>query len=114
MEQALQFYSHVVAIISGLFFWAGFFIFGIIAYRYSKVFNKQTFYLFMMLAPSGILLYSILLIIKISVGQGNFGLNNAIQIAAYLFFALSAALTLISVVKFNDVLNALMKYKEGK
>lgn len=114
MEQILQFYSHIMAIISGLIFWAGFFIFGMIAYRYSKVFGKQTFYLFMMIAPSGILLYSLLLIVKISVTYNNTGLNNIIQITAYLFFVLSVLLTLISILRFNNILDSLLKYKGEK
>lgn len=112
MEQILQFYSYIMAIISGLIFWAGFFIFGMIAYRYSKVFGKQTFYLFMMIAPSGILLYSLLLIVKISIN--NTGLNNIIQITAYLFFVLSVLLTLISILRFNNILDSLSKYKGEK
>lgn len=112
MGQTLQFYSHIIAILSGIIFWIGFFIFGMIAYRYSKVFNKQTFYLFMMIAPSGILLYSLLLIIKISVTYNNPALNNIIQIMAYLFFVLSVFLTFISVLKFNSILDSLLKYRE--
>ncbi len=111
MEQTLQIYSYMMAILSGLFFWAGFFIFGLIAYRYSKVFNKQTFYIFLMLAPSGILLYSILLMIKISFASGSPEFNNIIQIIAYLFFVLSAVFTLVAILRFNNILDALMKYK---
>jgi len=114
MEQILQFYTHIAAILSGMIFWVGFFVFGLIAYRYSRVFNKQTFYLFMMTAPSGILIYSILLILKIAVATNNPSLNNIIQITAYMFFVLSVVFTLISFLKFNDVLNVLLKYKGEK
>lgn len=113
MEQILQFYSYIMAILSGLIFWVGFFIFGMIAYRYSKVFGKQTFYMFMMTAPSGILVYSLLLIVKISV-TNNTELNNIIQITAYLFFVLSVLLTLISILRFNNILDSLSKYKGEK
>ncbi|MCX7698345.1 MAG: hypothetical protein N2114_02630, partial [Candidatus Goldbacteria bacterium] len=110
MEQTLQFYTHIISIISGLLFWAGFFILGMIAYRYSKVFNKQTFYIFLMTAPSGILIYSLLLIIKISITATNPEINNIIQIIAYVFFVISVFFVLISILKFNSVLNALLKY----
>ncbi len=114
MEQTLQLYTYIISIMSGLLFWVGFFIIGIIAYKYSRVFNKQTFYIFMMAAPSGILLYSLLLIVKISFASSNPQLNNIIQIIAYLFFIISVFLTLISILRFNNILDMLLKYKGEK
>lgn len=113
MEQILQFYNLIALIFSGIFFWAGFLIFGFIAKRYSKVFNKNTFYTLLLVAPSGILMYSILLILRTSLVIKDTKINDIILVIAYLFFILSAMLCFISVFKFNKILDELLKY-EGK
>lgn len=113
MEQYLQLYNYLAAVFSGIFFWIGFLLLGFIAKRYSKVFNKKTFYTLLLMAPSGILLYSILLILKTSLIIKDVKINEFIQIIAYIFFVFSAILCFIAVYKFNKVLNELIKY-EGK
>jgi len=65
-----------------------------------------------MTAPSGILVYSLLLIIKISINNPE--LNNVIQIIAYISFILSIIFTLIAILRFNFVLNLLLHYKGEK
>jgi hypothetical protein len=110
-EQAIQLYSHSLAVLSGILFWAGFLIFGFIARRYSSVFNKQTFYGLLMTAPSGILMYSVLLILKSSMFVKSPELSNIIQITAYSFLGLSAVLCLIGILKFNRLIDELLKYK---
>ncbi len=113
MEPILQLYNSIALVLSGIFFWAGFLIFGFIAKRYSKVFNKNTFYTLLLIAPSGILIYSILLILKTSLIIKDVKMNDIILIIAYLFFVISSILCFISVFKFNKILNELLRY-EGK
>ncbi len=114
MEQALQVYNSLSLVTSGILFWSGFLIFGFIAKRYSKVFNKNTFYALLLIAPSGILIYSILLIFRASLIVKDAKINDIILIIAYLFFVLSSLFCFISVFKFNKILNELLKYEEKK
>lgn len=109
-EEVLQIYSQALAVLSGILFWAGFLIFGFIARRYSRVFNKSTFHTLLMTAPSGILAYSVLLILKSSLFVRNPGISWGLQVAAYIFLLLSSALCLAATLKFAGVLNELMKY----
>jgi hypothetical protein len=110
-EETLQLYSYLIAVVSGILFWAGFLVFGFIARRYSSVFNKPTFHGLLMTAPSGILVYSILLILKSSLFVKNPAVSEAIQVTAYAFLALSGALCLAGILKFNRLIDELLKYK---
>lgn len=110
-EETLQLYSYLIAVVSGILFWAGFLIFGFIARRYSSVFNKPTFHGLLMFAPSGILIYSVLLILKSSLFIKSPELSGVIQITAYSFLVLSAALCLAGILKFNRLIDELLKYK---
>jgi hypothetical protein len=110
-EETLQLYSHAMAVLAGILFWAGFLMFGFIARRYHVVFNKSTFHTLLMTAPSGILIYSVLLIMKSSLFVRNPDLSNLIQAVAYVSLILSASLCLAGILKFNRLLNELLKYK---
>ncbi len=114
MEQILQVYNSLSLVMSGILFWAGFLIFGFNAKRYSRVFNKNTFYVLLLIAPSGILIYSILLIFRTSLIVKDTKINDIFLIIAYLFFVLSSLFCFISVFKFNKILNELLKYQEKK
>lgn len=113
-EELLQAYSLIMAVAGGVFFWLGFIIFGMIARRYSVVFNKSTYYGLMMAAPSGILIYSVLLVFKSAVFLKNTAVNSWIQIFAYISLFISAALCVAAVVKFGRLLNELEKYRGAK
>jgi hypothetical protein len=108
-EEVLQIYSQALAVLGGILFWAGFLIFGFIARRYSSVFNKPTFHTLLMTAPSGILAYSVLLILKGSLFVKDPDISGGIQAAAYIFLLVSAALCLAAILKFGSVLNELLK-----
>lgn len=110
-DETLQLYSYLIAVISGILFWAGFLIFGFIARRYSSVFNKPTFHGLLMTAPSGILIYSVLLILKSSLFIKSPEMSAVIQVAAYSFLSLSAVLCLAGILKFNRLIDELLKYK---
>jgi hypothetical protein len=108
----MQLYTNMSAVASGIFFWAAFLIFGFIARRYSTVFKKATFYTALMIAPSGILLYSVLIMIKSSPLVKSAAANAAIQTTACGLLFLSAVFCLAGILKFNSLLNELLKYKE--
>jgi hypothetical protein len=110
-ETTIQLYSSLLAVVSGIVFWAGFLIFGFIARRYSSVFNRPTFYGLLMTAPSGILVYSVLLILKSSLFIKSPELGGMIQVAAYVCLVVSGALCLAAIMKFNRLLDELLKYK---
>jgi len=110
-EELLQAYSLIMAVAGGVFFWVGFIIFGMTARRYSVVFNKSTYYGLMMAAPSGILIYSVLLVFRSAVFIKNTAVNSWIQIFAYVFLFISAALCVAAVMKFSKLLDELEKYR---
>lgn len=96
---------------AGLIIWAGFMVFGFIARRYSFVFSRPTFYGLLMAAPSGILIYSLLLIFKGAMFIKDGAVSGAIQTAAYVFLAVSSVLCLAAVIKFNRLLKELVEYR---
>jgi len=108
-DQLIQAYVYAAGVLGGILFWAGFLIFGFIAKRYNVVFNKPTFHGLLMTAPSGILLYSVLLIIKATLKNSQ--ASDVIQITAYILLIISAGLCLFGIYKFNSLLTNLMKYK---
>jgi hypothetical protein len=113
-EEMLQIYTNGAAFLSGIIFWAGFMVFGFIARRYNMVFNKSTFHGLLMVAPSGILIYSVLMVIKFSAVIKDPAVNNVLQWAAYIFLFLSAALCLFAIIKFSRLLDSLLKYEGTK
>ncbi len=114
MENSLQIYSYSAAVISGILFWAGFLVFGFIAKRYHVVFDRSTFHTVLMAAPSGILIYALLLVFRASFFIKDPEAGAALQMAAYIFLFVSAALCLAGIVRFKTLVDELMKYKGGK
>jgi len=114
MEDILQIISYIAAILSGIVFWAGFLILGLITRRYSVVFKKNTMHMLLMLAPSGILIYSILLILRASFAASAQAWGAAIQASAYFFFVLSAFLCFAALFRFNRILKELLSYGENE
>jgi hypothetical protein len=110
----MQLYTNAAAVASGIFFWAAFLVFGFIARRYSVVFKKATFHTTLMIAPSGILFYSLLIMIKSSPLVKSAAVNSVIQTAACGLLFLSAVLCFAGILKFNSLLSELLKYKEQK
>ena len=107
----MQVYINAAAIASGVLFWAGFLVFGVIARRYHVVFNKNTFHILLMAAPSGILAYSVLMALKSSALIKTAAVNSAVQTSAYALLFISCLLCLISIIKFGMLVTELQKYK---
>lgn len=87
-----------------IFLWITFVIFGIIAKRYEQVLKKKTQWQFILIAPSGIIVYAILKFYS-SVIFGNLKMAGIIEIIAYVFFFLSGVLSLLGALRFRKVVS---------
>ncbi|MGD0566653.1 MAG: hypothetical protein ABSA34_04890 [Candidatus Goldiibacteriota bacterium] len=113
-DNLAQLLINAEAVASGILFWAGFLVFGFIARRYSVVFKRATFHTLLMTAPSGILLYALLMMIKSSPVIKDASTNMIIQDSAYGVLLISAVFCLAGIIKFNSLIDELLKYKEQK
>jgi len=103
--------SSVLTILGTIVLWITFMIMGFIARKYELVLHKQTDWQFMVIAPSGILLYSLISAYAFLL-KGSIKMNTIETWIAYSLFALSAILTLMGVYKFHNVVNP--KRRGGK
>jgi hypothetical protein len=92
-----------IMIIAAVFLWITFVLFGIIAKRYEKVLRKKTEWQFIIIAPSGILVYAILQLM--SVFQGNLKMPVSTGRIAYSLFFLSGILSLLGALRFRKVVS---------
>ncbi len=95
--------SSWVMIIAAVFLWITFVLFGIIAKRYEKVLRKKTEWQFIIVAPSGILIYAVLQLL--SVFQGNLKMPVDTGRIAYSLFLLSGILSLLGALRFRRVVS---------
>lgn len=107
-------YGNVAAVASAFLFWAGFFIFGLVAKRYHTVFNRSTFHILIMAAPSGILLYAFLILARAAFFSKDAAAAAFLQNTGYAALLISAVLCLAGVMKFNALIGELLKYRGGK
>jgi uncharacterized membrane protein YkvI len=92
-----------VMIIAAVFLWITFVLFGIIAKRYEKVLRKKTEWQFIIVAPSGILIYAVLQLL--SVLEGNLKMTVNVGRAAYSLFFISGILSLLGALRFRRVVS---------
>lgn len=96
--------SSYIMIGAAIFLWITFIIFGIIAKRYEQVLRRKTQWQFILMAPSGILIYAVLKFYS-SVIQGNLKMAGSIQLIAYILFFLSGVFSLIGALRFRKVVS---------
>lgn len=89
---------------AAIFLWITFVIFGIIAKRYEQVLKKKTQWQFILIAPTGIIVYAILKFYS-SVIFGNLKMAGIIEIIAYVFFFLSGVFSLLGALRFRKVVS---------
>ncbi|MCK4225710.1 hypothetical protein KAX29_02335 [candidate division WOR-3 bacterium] len=89
-------------IIAAIFLWITFVLFGIIAKRYEYVLRRKTQWQFILMAPSGILIYAILKFYS-SVILGNLKMAGNVEIIAYILFFLSGVFSLLGALRFRKV-----------
>jgi hypothetical protein len=92
--------------VSSLLLWAAFVIIAIIAYRFERLRDTRTYWQLLLLAPSGILFYTAIVIIGFS-QKG--GLTNDQKWLSFPVLALSALFCLIAVGIFRNVARALLE-----
>ncbi len=85
------------------FLWITFVLFGIVAKRYERVLRKKTEWQFIIVAPSGILVYAILQLL--SVFQGNLKMPMNTARMAYSLFFISGILSLMGALRFRKVVS---------
>jgi len=94
--------SSLVMIIAAILLWITFILFGVIAKRYEMVLRKNTGWQFIMVAPSGILVFALIMLYSsIFAGKLKMGITEAG--IAYGLFLLSGILSLIGAVNFRRV-----------
>ncbi len=97
--------SYVVAVFGSIVLWVSYALFGLITRRYRQVFGRATFSTLVMLAPSGLLVYTLFLLLKATPLLENPQLAAPAQWVAYLSLFLSGLLCLIGVGRFSRVLS---------
>jgi hypothetical protein len=95
--------SSWVMIVAAIFLWITFVLFGIIAKRYERVLRKRTEWQFIIVAPSGILIYAVLQLL--SVFEGNLKMPVNTGRIAYSLFFLSGILSLLGALRFRRVVS---------
>ncbi len=92
-----------IMIVAAVFLWITFVRFGIIAKRYERVLRKKTEWQFIIIAPSGVLVYAVLQLL--SVFQGNLKMPVNTGRIAYSLFFISGILSLLGALRFRRVVS---------
>lgn len=92
-----------IMIVAAVFLWITFVRFGIIAKRFERVLRKKTEWQFIIIAPSGVLVYAVLQLL--SVFQGNLKMPVNTGRIAYSLFFLSGILSLLGALRFRRVVS---------
>ena len=92
-----------IMIVAAVFLWITFVRFGIIAKRFERVLRKRTEWQFIIIAPSGVLVYAVLQLL--SVFQGNLKMPVNTGRIAYSLFFLSGILSLLGALRFRRVVS---------
>jgi hypothetical protein len=96
-----------VGVISGLLLWAAFIIVGVIAYRFERLRETRTYWQLLLLAPSGILFYAI--IVYIGFNQFPPVLTDEQKWLGFPILAASAVARLLAVAVFQHVARSLLE-----
>jgi len=96
--------SSYTTIVGALILWLTFLFFGIIAKRYEMVLRKKTQWQFIMLAPSGILIYAFIKFYN-SVILGYLKLGDIWALIGYGLFFLSGIFSLMGAIRFYNVVS---------
>lgn len=97
--------SYLMAIFGSICLWINYALFGMIARRYGQVFGKVTYSTLLILAPTGLLVYTLFLIFKATPLLSDPDLAKAAQWVAYLALLASGLLCLLGIGRFSRVLS---------
>ena len=98
--------TNLVTIAGSVLLWVTCVLFGLIARKYEIVLRKKTDWQYMIIAPSGILVYAVIQIIAFST---QVKLNVMQSWIAYAFFLISGLLSLYGAMKFKKVVTPVKK-----
>ena len=98
--------TNLVTILGSVLLWVTCVLFGLIARKYEIVLRKKTDWQYMIIAPSGILVYAVIQIIAFST---QVKLNVMQSWIAYAFFLISGLLSLYGAMKFKKVVTPVKK-----
>ena len=90
-------------VLGGLFLWIGLLFLGVIARRYEKALGKSTEWQFMMIAPTGLLVFTLINFYAVLI-KGMIKPPPSLTWWAYLFFSLSCGLSLVSILRFFRII----------
>jgi len=101
--------ASILTIAGAVMLWFALFFMGVIAKRYEKVLHKKTDWQFIILSPTGILIYAVIQAYSLMI-VGNLKMTDSETWIAYLFFFLSGVLSLLGSLRFFKVV---MPHKGG-
>jgi len=101
--------SYLVSVAGSVVLWISYALFGLITRRYQQVFGRSTYSTLIILAPSGLLLYTFFLILKATPVLNDPLLAQRVQWVAYLALVASGFFCLVGVARFASVLRGVTK-----
>jgi hypothetical protein len=105
--------SYLVAVFGSIVLWISYALFGLITRRYKQVFGRATYSTLIISAPSGLLIYTLFLILKATPVLESPAVANAAQWFAYLALMASGLFCLVGVAKFAGVLRHVTRPAAG-
>lgn len=106
--------SYLVAISGSLLLWINYALVGLVARRYGQVFQRSTYSTLLMLAPTGLLIYTLFLVFKATPLLNDPKLAAFTQLLAYLALLASGFLCLLGVGRFARVLGTVLRATGSK
>ncbi|MEW6517574.1 MAG: hypothetical protein AB1439_11810 [candidate division FCPU426 bacterium] len=113
-EQLWEGASYLVAIGGSLLLWINYALVGLIAHRYSQVFHRATYSTLLILAPTGLLVYTLFLIFKATPLLSDPKLASFAQLLAYIALLASGFFCLLGVGRFASVLQSVLRSAQPK
>jgi hypothetical protein len=106
--------SYLVAVFGSIVLWISYALFGLITRRYRQVFGRATYSTLIIAAPSGLLVYTLFLILKATPVLENREIAGGAQWIAYLALVASGFFCLVGVAKFAGVLRQVTRPAAGE
>ncbi|MEO0094429.1 MAG: hypothetical protein ABIL46_07695 [candidate division WOR-3 bacterium] len=101
--QSLAVIPNYILVLGALLLWLAFIFLGIIARRYEIVLGEKTNWQFMIVAPTGILLFALIQLIFCGIGGKMMLPKGGINYLAYGLFFISGILSLLANLRFYGV-----------
>lgn len=101
--------SYLVSVAGSIVLWVSYALFGLITRRYQQVFGRSTYSTLIILAPSGLLVYTFFLVLKATPVLQDPLLAQRAQWVAYLALLASGLFCLVGVARFASVLRGVTR-----